>query len=98
MNDLLVNENQILQGKLKKTQEISVKHAEKFEKEVIEIDKKKQKHIDKIYSQILQLNSVASHLKDLVSMSEIQKQNTHCQDMVDYIESNFENTVKNIIK
>ena len=73
-------------------------HAEKFEKEVMEIDKKKQKHLDKVYSQILQLNSVASHLKDLVNMSEIQKQNKSCEDISDYIEMNFENTVKSVIK
>ena len=83
---------------MKKTQQISVLHAEKFEKEVMEIDKKKQKHLDKVYSQILQLNSVASHLKDLVNMSEIQKQNKSCEDISDYIEMNFENTVKSVIK
>jgi hypothetical protein len=54
--------------------------------------------VDKIYGQILQLGSVASHLKDLVRLAEIESRTGISSKINDYIEMNLESSVRNMTK
>lgn len=53
-------------------------------------------------SQVLQLGSVASHLKDMMKLGQVgikdKTQKENYDKISDYIDSNFEGTVKNLIK
>ena len=53
-------------------------------------------------SQVLQLGSVATHMKDMIRLAQVginDKSNQENSDKItEYIETNFEGTVKNLVK
>lgn len=99
MNDLLQKENTFLKGDHADNDQKSVEIIEKLTQEVKDLTANRAKQTEKVFAQVLQLGSVASHLKDMVKLSYIEKDPKKNQDLIyEYVEMNFENTVKNLVK
>lgn len=62
------------------------------------MQKKKLRNFEKVYAQVLQLGSAAEHLKDLVALAKLDQYKCNVDQIVDYIESNLENTVYTLVK
>lgn len=56
------------------------------------------RNFEKVYAQVLQLRSVAEHLKDLVGLAKLDEYKSNTDQIQEYIESNFENSVLQLIK
>ena len=95
MNELLQKECTILKGQHADSDHKSAEIIEKLTQELKDLSTQRVKQTEKVFAQVLQLGSVASHLKDLVKLSHIEKEPKKNQDLIyEYIEMNFENTVK----
>lgn len=53
-------------------------------------------------SQVLQLGSVATHMKDMIRLAQVGMNDKENQEnsnkITEYVETNFEGTVKNLVK
>ena len=58
-----------------------------MQQEIRDLTQTRIKHTEKVFAQVLQLGSVASHLKDLVKLSYIEKDPKKNMDLIhEYIE------------
>jgi len=56
------------------------------------------RNYEKVYASILQLGSVAEHLKDLVGLAKLDQFKSNAEHIQEYIECNLENTIFQLIK
>ena len=62
------------------------------------MQKRKMRNFEKVYAHVLQLGSVAEHLKDLVGLAKLDQYKSNTDQIQEYIESNFENLVQQLLK
>lgn len=98
MNDLQHKENDMISRKKQNNDEIHIKAIQQYSNELAEIQKKKIRNFEKIYAQVLQLASVAEHLKDLVGLAKLDEFKSNTDQIQNYIESNFQNSIYLLIK
>lgn len=56
------------------------------------------RNFEKVYAHVLQLGSVAEHLKDLIGLAKLDEYKSNADQIQEYIESNFENSVHQLLK
>ena len=71
MNELQQKETHMLRSKLYRLEEDAVKEIELMNNKVTDNKIMKQKSLEKVISQVMQLGSAAIHLKDLIKLAEV---------------------------
>ena len=71
MNDLQTKENDIIFKKKEAADSVNAKTIQQYSNELAEMQKKKMRNFEKVYASVLQLGSVAEHLKDLVGLAKL---------------------------
>jgi len=89
----------MLHNKQQKVEQKSKKEIEKLRGDESKKEQAMQRKYEKIFSQVLQLNSAAIHLKDLLTIVEVDTQGKNqVSDLADYVENNFQNTLYKVMK
>ena len=85
------------------TEESNNKKKERdLKKQLKEKDQKKIRNYEKVMSQVLQLGSVGTHMKDMIRLAKVcmndKEHQGNANKIIEYIDTNFEGTVRNLVK